>query len=180
MSTPTYDHALVMTARDFAVQVLAGKMFDNHPYEAFLDATVRVLMRMKADSSTLAAAYLHVTRRDCPQVTHTVLHSRFGAEIAGVVESCTGRGITRSSRLADEVRKASMSPAAGRIRMAGQYCQMQQSCGEMNLNELKQLAHEFQLFRDTFFKLDKNIATELEAMAALQQELLTGQYALVI
>lgn len=86
MSTPTYDHALVMTARDFAVQVLAGKMFDNHPYEAFLDATVRVLMRMKADSSTLAAAYLHVTRRDCPQVTHTVLHSRFGAEIAGVVE----------------------------------------------------------------------------------------------
>ena len=65
MNRPHYDHALVMRARDYAVQAHGAQLYGIHPYVFHLDATVKVLMKMRADSSTLAAGYLGSPRFQC-------------------------------------------------------------------------------------------------------------------
>lgn len=58
MNRPHYDHELVMRARDYAVQAHGAQLYGIRPYVFHLDATVKALMKMRADTSTLAAGHL--------------------------------------------------------------------------------------------------------------------------
>ena len=178
MNAPTYDHALVMSAREFAVQAHAGQTDDAESQVVHLDATVRLLMKMRASSQILGAAYLHTTLKLCPNVTYSDLNTRFGAEIADVVESCTGRGPTHAARLADQARKVSLSASAGRIVMAGRYCEVHLCCDMRDLASLKRHASELRFFSSTFTQLDEGIAAQLEAMVRLPLQKVSKRFAL--
>lgn len=119
MTSPVYDHALVMKARDFAVQGHAGQLHGSTTLMGHLDETVRLLMKMKVESTTLAAGYLHLTFATGNSSAQE-LRMLFGSDILAIVQSCTvsssgsrGGAETLASQLAVNAESARVILAAG-------------------------------------------------------------------
>ena len=81
-------------------------------------------MKMRADSSTLAAGYLHDTLEDCNSVTMAKLREDFGLDVARMVFNCTGQGTDRLSRMQDKAQKISQCSSSAQVALADRYANM--------------------------------------------------------
>ncbi|MEQ6436346.1 HD domain-containing protein [Comamonas sp. w2-DMI] len=160
---PVYDHALVMRAREFALRAHRHQLYGDRPYIEHLDATVRVLMRMKASSTVLAAGYLHDVKEDCEDIEDLV--GQFGHDIDDIVTACTGYGDDRASRMQDKARKIAANAAGAQVALADRYCNMNQCVKDGELSLLRRYAKELPLFLPTFLGVNRNYSLDMMAWA---------------
>ncbi len=84
----------IRTAFDFAVQAHAGqKRKDGSPYVTHAIAAAKIAGEMGLDDEAIMAALLHDVLEDT-DTTHQELESRFGADVADIVE-----GVTKLTRV---------------------------------------------------------------------------------
>jgi len=115
-TVPHADRDLIRRAYLFARDAHAGQTrASNEPYVHHSVAVAGILVGLRLDSATIAAALLH----DVPEDTsHTIdaIKQRFGAEIAGLVDGVTKLGRiewkTREERQAENLRKMFLAMAS--------------------------------------------------------------------
>ena len=178
MNRPHYDHELVMRARDYAVHAHGAQLYGIRPYVFHLDATVKALMKMRADSSTLAAGYLHDTLEDCNNVTMAKLREDFGADVARMVFNCTGQGTDRLSRMQDKAQKITQCPASAQVALADRYVNMCQCIEDGNQSMLARYANELPLFLPIFLGAYRLMALEMMAWASAAQADMAHKFSL--
>lgn len=164
-SAPVYDHALVMSAREFALLAHGAQMYGSQPYISHLDATVRLLMRLKASSAVLAAGYLHDVMEDCEHVRLEDLQSKFGDEIVELVSACTGIGSDRAARMQNKASKIAQAPGAARVAFADRYCNMRSCAEDGPVSMQRRYARELPLFLPIFLTIDRKFTLEMMAWA---------------
>ena len=178
MNRPHYDHALVMRARDYAVEAHGAQLYGIRPYVFHLDATVKALMKMRADSSALAAGYLHDTLEDCNSVTMANLREDFGMDVARMVFNCTGQGTDRLSRMQDKAQKISQCSSSAQVALADRYANMNQCIEDGNQSMLARYANELPLFLPIFLGANRLMALELMALASAAQPEMAHKFSL--
>ncbi|HXX37493.1 MAG TPA: bifunctional (p)ppGpp synthetase/guanosine-3',5'-bis(diphosphate) 3'-pyrophosphohydrolase [bacterium] len=112
---PNADRDLIRRAYVFARDAHAGQTrASNEPYVHHSVAVADILVGLRLDSATIAAALLH----DVPEDTaHSLgeIKERFGPEIAGLVDGVTKLGLiewkTREERQAENLRKMFLAMA---------------------------------------------------------------------
>ncbi len=113
---PTADRDLIRRAYLFAEEAHAGQTrASGEPYVNHSVAVADVLVGLRLDAATIAAALLH----DVPEDTsHTIdeVRDKFGAEIAGLVDGVTKLGRiewkSREERQAENLRKMFLAMAS--------------------------------------------------------------------
>ncbi|RME15461.1 MAG: bifunctional (p)ppGpp synthetase/guanosine-3',5'-bis(diphosphate) 3'-pyrophosphohydrolase, partial [Alphaproteobacteria bacterium] len=93
---------LVDRARAFACRAHRGqtrKGAGRAPYIVHLEEVARLVAEFGGDEVAIAAAWLHDTVEDCPEVTPEVIAARFGTEVAAVVAELTDdKSLPRAER----------------------------------------------------------------------------------
>lgn len=159
-----FDTNLVRRARDFAIRAHGAQMYGEYPYIVHLDETVDILMRMQSDSQTLAAGYVHdVVEDGC--ATNKDLEIEFGANIASVVDACTGYGLTRKLRVQDKASKIRKNRDAARVTLADRYVNMRRCVQEGKLSMGRRYADELEYFIDVFSVVDSKLTHQLQLWA---------------
>lgn len=83
-------HDLVLAARAFAMKAHEGqeRKYTGEPYFVHCDEVAWILKAAGERDEVVAAGFLHDTKEDCG-VTHEELVSRFGEEVARLVDEMT-------------------------------------------------------------------------------------------
>ena len=114
--TPHADLDLIRRAYAFAHEAHAGQTrASGEPYVSHSVAVAAILVGLRLDASTIAAALLHDVPEDTP---HTLdeIREKFGPEIAGLVDGVTKLGRiewkSREERQAENLRKMFLAMAS--------------------------------------------------------------------
>ena len=118
MPSPVYDHTLAMKARDFAVRVHAGQQHGSMSLIGHLDETVRLLMKMKVESSTIAAGYLHMVSLFGNQHDLDGLLVHFSTEILTTVKACAPSAPKSRAHAESMASKIALNPESARVILA--------------------------------------------------------------
>jgi len=114
--TPHADLDLIRQAYLFAQEAHAGQTrASGEPYVSHSVAVASVLMGLRLDTPTIAAALLHDVPEDTPR-TMDEIRDQFGPEIAGLVDGVTKLGRiewkSREERQAENLRKMFLAMAS--------------------------------------------------------------------
>lgn len=115
-TTPHADLDLIRQAYTFAQEAHAGQTrASGEPYVSHSVAVASILVGLRLDTPTIAAALLHDVPEDTPRTIDDV-HAKFGPEIAALVEGVTKLGRiewkSREERQAENLRKMFLAMAS--------------------------------------------------------------------
>ncbi len=145
---------MVDAAMEFARVEHEGQKYSNdHPYTYHLGKVVSRLIYFGCGWEEQAAGWLHDFVEDCrpeetPEERLALVQRYFGDVIAKLVWSCTGIGVNRKARNADQYEKIAAYPRAAILKMADRIENMQACIDFMNESKSGMYIKEAQSFFD--------------------------------
>ena len=152
MTAPVYDHTLVMNARDCAAQAHAGQLYGSTTVMAHLDETVRLLMKMKVDSSTLAAGYLHLAIAQGAEYVQ-VLSKRFSSDVLATAQGCNASSSGSRGRAEALARQLAVNPESARVVLAAGISLMCRPAGALDSSLRDEFARDLPYYGVSSFSV---------------------------
>lgn len=141
-------------AKHFANEKHALQKYGAYPYAYHLNMVYSILkVAGIVDEDILAAAYLHDILEDT-NVTYQELENLFGKDVAVLVETVTGRGINRKSRVSDFLVKIKLlesndkvaAQKAASIKLADRLANFTETCNTNNVSLRSMYIKEWKRF----------------------------------
>jgi (p)ppGpp synthase/HD superfamily hydrolase len=92
--------------------------YGEQPYSVHLEDVVRRVKQITDDPEIIAAAWLHDTVEDSPEVTIDDIRRLFGARVADMVWAVTAHGSDRAEKIASVIDKIAGTPGADFVKSA--------------------------------------------------------------
>jgi (p)ppGpp synthase/HD superfamily hydrolase len=92
--------------------------YGEKPYSVHLEDVVRRVKQITDDPEVIAAAWLHDTVEDSPQVTIDDIRKLFGARVADIVWAVTAYGDDRETKMTSVIEKIAQTPGADLVKSA--------------------------------------------------------------
>ena len=174
MTAPVYDHTLVMNARDCAAQAHAGQLYGSM---AHLDETVRLLMKMKVDSSTLAAGYLHLAIAQGAEYVQ-VLSKRFSSDVLATAQGCNASSSGSRGRAEALARQLAVNPESARVVLAAGISLMCRPAGALDSSLRDEFARDLPYYWVVLHGAEPLFAERLQDLSESPLASDFGRYAL--
>lgn len=118
MKTSTDLTNIVARAELVARAAHKDQKYGELPYSVHLEDVVRRVKQITNDPEVIAAAWLHDTVEDSPQVTIGDIRQLFGARVADLVWAVTAYGDDRETKMANVIAKIPLTPGAELVKSA--------------------------------------------------------------
>ena len=122
----TITYTAESVARSMAIQAHGEQRYGDAPYEVHLAAVVQVLRDFGRSGDYVLAGWLHDTVEDTPLSLATIEHC-FGANVAAIVDACSGEGGDRLAHMDAIYRKIAAYPTAAIVKLADRIANVEAS-----------------------------------------------------
>ena len=119
--------------------------YGEQPYSVHLEDVVRRVKQISNDPEVIAAAWLHDTVEDSPEVTIDDIRRMFGARVADLVWAVTAYGDDRETKTANVIEKIARTPGADLVKSADRLsnasaCKAEKKMAKYNMYRDEQVA----------------------------------------
>jgi (p)ppGpp synthase/HD superfamily hydrolase len=122
----------LQSARDFAKLFHGQQKYGTEPYTVHLDEVEQILVDHGYDSDhSRKVAQLHDVVEDTQATLHDI-EQRWGPDVAGDVNACTGEGTNRILRNASILAKLVVRPGAAKYKAADRVANLRRCLDEKN------------------------------------------------
>jgi len=109
---------IVQQAELIARAAHKDQKYGEQPYSVHLEDVVRRVKQITTDPEIIAAAWLHDTVEDSPEVTIDDIRRLFGTRVADMVWAVTAHGSDRAEKIASVIDKIANTPGADFVKSA--------------------------------------------------------------
>jgi len=109
---------IVQQAELIARAAHRDQKYGEQPYSVHLEDVVRRVKQITDDPEIIAAAWLHDTVEDSPEVTINDIRRLFGTRVADMVWAVTAHGSDRAEKIASVIDKIATTPGADFVKSA--------------------------------------------------------------
>jgi (p)ppGpp synthase/HD superfamily hydrolase len=114
----TIGNSLVHRAELVARAAHKDQKYGEQPYSVHLEDVVRRVKQITDDPEIIAAAWLHDTVEDSPEVTIDDIRKMFGTNVADMVWAVTAHGSDRAEKMSNVIEKIARTPGADFVKSA--------------------------------------------------------------
>ena len=111
------------------------KYGEERPYSVHLEDVVRRVKQITTDPEVIAAAWLHDTVEDSPEVTIDDIRRLFGTRVADLVWAVTAYGDDRETKMANVIAKIPLTPGAELVKSADRLSNASASKAEKKMSK---------------------------------------------